>query len=251
RGIALLAVLLVFPSAAFGRPAHRRALADYFGPFLAQKLNDCRTCHLPDKPGEPKDTPVTDKPHNRFGARLKAVKKELQKAGKKTDIPSRIEAIANEDSDGDGVSNLIELLTGHYPGEPDDKPTAVELAKSQQLLEAFRKFQQEYKWRPFETVQRSAVPKVKNEAWVRNPIDAFIAAEHEQRGLKPRPEVPKHVLLRRVYLDLIGLPPTRQELHAFLADPSSDAYERVVERLLASPRYGERWARHWMDVWRY
>ena len=71
------------------------------------------------------------------------------------------------------------------------------------------------------------------------------------RGLTPRPEAPRDVLLRRVYLDLIGLPPTPEELHAFLADASPDAYEKVVDRLLASPRYGERWGRHWMDVWRY
>ena len=168
--IALTVAVMLQTSPARARPAHRRALADYFGPFLAQKLNDCRTCHVPETPGEPQDHLVEVKPHNAFGARVKALKKQLQKAGKKTDIPSRIEAIANEDSDGDGVSNLIELLTGHYPGEPNDKPTAAELAKSPQLLEAFRKFQQEYRWKPFDTVQRPAVPKVKNETWVRNAV---------------------------------------------------------------------------------
>src|SRR5262249_36162009 len=66
-----------------------------------------------------------------------------------------------------------------------------------------------------------------------------------------RPESQRGVLLRRVYLDLIGLPPTRAELHAFLQDTSPNAYEKVVDRLLASPQYGERWGRHWMDVWRY
>ncbi len=85
----------------------------------------------------------------------------------------------------------------------------------------------------------------------RNPIDAFLAAEQERRGLKPQPIAEKPLLLRRVYLDLIGLPPTRAELAAFLADPSADAYEKVVDKLLASPQYGERWGRHWMDVWRY
>src|SRR5213075_3069610 len=98
---------------------------------------------------------------------------------------------------------------------------------------------------------RPPVPEVKNTGWVRNPVDAFVAAEHERRGLTPRPEPPRHVLLRRVYLDLVGLPPTRAELTAFLADTSPDAYEKVVDRLLASPEYGERWGRHWMDVWRY
>ncbi|MEX0702761.1 MAG: DUF1553 domain-containing protein, partial [Planctomycetales bacterium] len=86
---------------------------------------------------------------------------------------------------------------------------------------------------------------------VRNPIDAFLAARHDKLGLVPQPEAPKHVLLRRAYLDLIGLPPTPEEVAAFLADESPDAYEKVVDRLLASPRHGERWGRHWMDVWRY
>lgn len=103
----------------------------------------------------------------------------------------------------------------------------------------------------FQRPIRPAVPPVKNAAWVRNPIDAFIAAEHEKRGLKPLPEAEKRVLLRRVYVDLIGLPPTSAEMGAFLADRSANAYEKVVDQLLADPRYGERWGRHWMDVWRY
>jgi hypothetical protein len=84
-----------------------------------------------------------------------------------------------------------------------------------------------------------------------NPIDLFLAREHRARGLVPLPLADRRTLLRRVYLDLIGLPPTRAELRAFLADDSPDAYEKAVDRLLASPRYGERWGRHWMDVWRY
>jgi hypothetical protein len=84
-----------------------------------------------------------------------------------------------------------------------------------------------------------------------NPIDAFITAKHRELGLKPVGSVQKSLLLRRVYLDLIGLPPTREELKAFLADESPGAWIRVVDRLLESPHYGERWGRHWMDVWRY
>jgi hypothetical protein len=84
-----------------------------------------------------------------------------------------------------------------------------------------------------------------------NAIDAFVRAEQRKHGVVPTDPAEKHVLLRRAYLDLVGLPPTRDELHAFLSDDSPDAYERIVDRLLASPRYGERWARHWMDVWRY
>jgi hypothetical protein len=233
------------------RPAHKQALADYFGPFLARKLNDCRTCHLPDAPGASQDAVPEKKPHNPFGARLKSVRKELRRAGKKTDLITRLEAVLDEDSDGDGVSNLLELLSGHFPGDPDDRPTPNEVAEARQTLRAFVKYRSSYPWRPFETVKRPPVPKVKNAGWVRNPIDAFIAAEHEARGLTPRPEAGKAVLLRRVYLDLIGLPPTPEELHAFLNDHSPDAYEQVVDRLLDSPHHGERWGRHWMDVWRY
>ncbi len=106
-------------------------------------------------------------------------------------------------------------------------------------------------WSALQPVKRPGVPAVRNAAWVRNPVDAFIAAEHEARGLRPRPEAGRASLLRRVYYDLIGLPPTPEELRAFLADSSPEAYERVVDRLLDDPRYGERWGRHWMDVWRY
>ena len=84
-----------------------------------------------------------------------------------------------------------------------------------------------------------------------NPIDAFLGVEQRRIGLTPRPRADKAELLRRVTLDLTGLAPSREELRAFLADPAADAYEKAVDRLLASPRYGERWGRHWMDVWRY
>ncbi|HYM12634.1 MAG TPA: DUF1549 domain-containing protein, partial [Bryobacterales bacterium] len=98
---------------------------------------------------------------------------------------------------------------------------------------------------------KPAPPAVRNAQWVRNPIDAFVAAEQEKRGLTPLGEADKRTLLRRVYIDLIGLPPSSAEVAEFLADPSPNAYEKVVDRLLASPRYGERWGRHWLDIWRY
>ena len=87
--------------------------------------------------------------------------------------------------------------------------------------------------------------------WVNNPIDAFIAEQHERLGLTPNPESSRTELLRRLFLDLIGLPPTAEEIAAFGSDDAPGWYERVVERLLADPRHGERWARHWMDIWRY
>ena len=103
----------------------------------------------------------------------------------------------------------------------------------------------------FQPVKRSAIPTVQNMAWVRNPIDAFILARLEEKGLKPAPPAGKRALIRRAAFDLTGLPPTPEEVQAFLTDKSPNAYAKLVDRLLASPRYGERWGRHWLDVVRY
>ncbi|MCA9026776.1 MAG: DUF1553 domain-containing protein [Planctomycetaceae bacterium] len=103
----------------------------------------------------------------------------------------------------------------------------------------------------FQQVVRPEVPVVEKMDWVRNPIDAFIAREHEERGLTPQPEASRLLLLRRLSLDLIGLPPTANEIAECLRDESLDWYEQTVKRLLDDPRHGERWARHWMDIWRY
>jgi Protein of unknown function (DUF1553)/Protein of unknown function (DUF1549)/Planctomycete cytochrome C len=103
----------------------------------------------------------------------------------------------------------------------------------------------------FRTPRRPSVPSVEHPEWVKNPIDAFIAARHGERGLTPQPPADRRVWLRRVSLDLIGLPPTRDEQDAFVADDSALAVDHVVNRLLDSPQYGERWGRHWMDIWRY
>ena len=103
----------------------------------------------------------------------------------------------------------------------------------------------------FQRPVRPQPPKIRDAKWVINPIDRFVAARREKHNIKPLAPASKPVLLRRVYLDLIGIPPTRQQLQAFLDDTSPDAYERVVDGLLKSKRHGERWGRHWMDVWRY
>jgi mono/diheme cytochrome c family protein len=100
-------------------------------------------------------------------------------------------------------------------------------------------------------VARPAVPAVADAAWVANPVDAFILRRLEDAGLAPAPPADRGAWLRRVTYDLIGLPPTPAEVDAFLADDTRDAFEAVTERLLASPRYGEKWGRHWLDVVRY
>ncbi len=98
---------------------------------------------------------------------------------------------------------------------------------------------------------RPAVPEVKQSRWLRNPIDAFILARLEHEKLKPSPEADRVTLIRRLSLDLTGLPPSIGEVDAFVADRSKDAYEKLVDRLLASPHYGEKWARLWLDLARY
>jgi hypothetical protein len=137
------------------------------------------------------------------------------------------------------IAKIAEWIKAGVPyGAEAASPDGVDLAEVRKHW-AFRK------------PVRPMPPPVRNQIWVRNPIDAFVAAEHEKHGLSPLAEADKRTLLRRVYIDLIGLAPSPAEVAAFLADSSPDAYEKVVDKLLASPRYGERWARHWLDIWRY
>src|SRR5690606_27539840 len=95
------------------------------------------------------------------------------------------------------------------------------------------------------------VPAVEHADWTRNPVDNFIAARLEQEGLAPSPEADKRTLIRRVTLDLTGLPPAREAIEAFIKDDSPHAYEKVVDRLLDTPQYGEHMARYWLDLARY
>ena len=241
----LLALLVVACSvaAADARPAYRRALVDLLELPAASRINDCRVCHLPGGKDE------SDRPHNAFGKRLAALRGELREAGKPDDITARLLASADEDSDNDGVPNLVELLAGTFPGDPTDKPSAAQVVAARVRQAELIASLKNYRWRPFDRVERPAIPPAN--AGARNPIDGFIAAEHGRLGLTPRPEASRETLLRRVSIDLTGLAPTTEEMATFRADTRPGAYERLVDRLLESPRYGERWGRHFMDVWRY
>lgn len=103
----------------------------------------------------------------------------------------------------------------------------------------------------FQPIVRPPVPHLADTKWVRNPIDAFVASEHQQRQLRPQAEATRTRLLRRLSLDLTGVPPTLEEIAACQNNRSPDWYEQTVQRLLSDPRHGQRWARHWMDIWRY
>lgn len=136
-------------------------------------------------------------------------------------------------------------------GAPDDRPKAAALttAKASEPVKEFSREDRNH-W-ALQRVRRPNLPNVRQPGWVRNPIDAFVLSRLEAKNIEPAPAADKITLLRRASLDLVGLPPTPAETEAFLEDPSSDALDKAVDRLLSSPHYGERWARHWLDLARY
>src|SRR5262249_46286395 len=103
----------------------------------------------------------------------------------------------------------------------------------------------------FQPVKKPTPPNVKNKAWARTDLDRFVLAKLEELKLKPVADADRHTLIRRLYFDLIGLPPTPEDAAAFVSDRSPNAVEKVVDKLLASPQFGERWGRHWLDVARF
>ena len=156
-----------------------------------------------------------------------------------------------------GQADASELVARVLSGDPDEVMPPPESTKvltpSQKALlkrwvEEGAKYQAHWAYEP---IRRPIVPPVKDSNWVKNPIDAFILATLESKGLKPSPEADRRTLLRRVSLDLIGLPPTPEEVRSFEADASPGAYEKVVDRLLASPHYGERMSVPWLDLARF
>lgn len=144
----------------------------------------------------------------------------------------------------DAEKQLIKsyIQYGRFPAATPESEAAA-LAR-----EAARITDKDRSWWSFRKPVKPAVPAVKNTAQVRTPIDAFVLAELEKRNWKLQPEADRTDLIRRAYFDLTGLPPTPAEVKAFLDDKSPNAWEKVVDRLLASPHYGEQWGRHWLDV---
>jgi hypothetical protein len=170
------------------------------------------------------------------------------------------QVIAAEDSER---SRLIALVAGTDPQTvmpPDGPPLKPDEVG---LLRAWidqgcvwpdegtpQRTEQNTHW-AYQPIRRINPPAVKQSAWIRNPIDAFVLAELERRGIAPSPEADRYTLIRRLHLDLLGLPPTIEEVDAFVNDARPNAYEELVDRLLQSPHFGERWGRHWLDMARY
>ncbi len=214
-------------------PARRSDKVDFNRDIRPIISNNCYACHGPDG--------------------------EARKAGVRFDIPSGAVTPAKD--------GKIPVVAGHpeqsemyariTAADPDDRmppasfgktltPAQIELIRK--WIEQGGKYERHWSLVP---PTRPALPQVSEPSWPRNGIDAFIMDRLDEAGLAPSPEAENARLLRRVTLDLTGLPPTIEELDAFLADPSPDAYERAVDRLLASPRYGEHMARYWLDAARY
>ncbi len=131
-----------------------------------------------------------------------------------------------------------------------DLAAAVRISRCRHISRVAEAADDQQPW-SFQPVRDFAPPEVRNAAWPQSPVDCFILARLEDQNLSPAEPADKRTLLRRATFDLTGLPPTPVEIEEFLADESSAAFARVVDRLLASPRYGERWGRHWLDVVRY
>ena len=232
-------------------PPNHAAYSQRYGKFLAKRLDACNACHQSNPVGGKIPIDLAAFPHNPFGERLAKLGTSLRAKGGKADIDHRLATIAREDSDGDGIANETEILAGTSPGNPSDRPSSSALKKVQALQPQWTQFQRAYRWRPFEPVVRPALPKPSGAMVRANPIDRFLDQARAAAGTRAHGPAERAVLLRRASLDLTGLAPTPAETAAFLADKRPDAWERQVDRLLESPRYGERWARHWMDIWRY
>ena len=153
-----------------------------------------------------------------------------------------------------GESEMIRRITTNDPDDQMPPPDSRKKLTPQQIALLKLWIQQGAKWEghwSYLPPQRAPLPSVKNKKWPRNEIDHFVLAKLEAKGLKPSPEADKRTLIRRVSFDLIGLPPTAEEVEDFLADKSPGAYEKVVDRLFDSPRFGERMAMRWLDLVRY
>lgn len=169
---------------------------------------------------------------------IKAIKHEIDDAQMPKDRPKLADSV---------IAHFVTWVNRGAPDPRDQPPTAI--TPNDVTLDAKTKVRKE--WWSRKPVQNPSVPEVKNTAWPSTSIDRFILAKLEKRGVQPTAPADKRTLIRRATFDLTGLPPTPEEIDAFTADRSTNAFAKVVERLLSSPHYGERWGRHWLDIVRY
>ena len=195
-GLLLLMLCISITSNAHANPANRRAFARYFGSYLTEDLNSCSTCHV--RAHADGAESLDEFPHNAFGNQLRIEEEILHKAKRDTSIELRLKVLAEKDTDGDGFSNLQEILMGTAPGDKTKFPGAGSADKMQKLTSKFTEFQNRYSWKRFKPIKRPEVPIVEVDHWTRNPIDHFIAAGHKRKGLKHAAEATPALSLRRV-----------------------------------------------------
>ncbi len=229
---AALAAAIFAPSAVWAIDPPSSGKIDYTRDIRPILSENCYHCHGPDE-------------GSRKG-KLRLDTKEGLSSKHKDIIPFKPGSL--EDSEAWERINSTDADEQMPPPDSHRKLTAGQIAKLKAWIEQGAEFKEHW---AFRAPVRPAEPKLQNQWWPRNAVDEFIAADLEARKLKPSPDAPKELLLRRVTFDLTGLPPTPAELDAFLADTSPEAYDKVVDRLLASPHYGEHMAQYWLDAARY
>src|SRR6266545_2177249 len=233
RTLTIFAALSVAP--AMAGEARQRApsepvdFSSQIRPIISSK---CFSCHGPDESSR--------KAKLRLDIREEAVK---ERKGVRALVPGDLEN-----------SEMVRRITATDPDDVMPPPKSGRTLTVAEIDLIKRWIQQGALYTPhwaFVKPERPSLPKVKTKSWPRNAIDSFILAELEKHRLKPSPPADRYTLIRRLSLDLTGLPPTPREVDDFVNDPRGDAYERLVDRLLGSPAYGERWARVWLDLARY
>jgi cytochrome c553 len=200
--------------------------------------NSCFACHGPDAQNQSSPFRLDTEEYARAN---------LAKAGD----PPRFGIVPGKPEQ----SLLLQRITTHDPNALMPPPTAKKPPVNEEQIAVITEWiRQGAKYEPhwaFVAPVKPAVPEVKDKTWPRTPIDNFVLAKLESKGIKPSPEADKETLARRVHMDLLGLPPTPEEIDAYMADTSDKAYENMVDRALASPHYGERMAIDWLDLARY
>jgi mono/diheme cytochrome c family protein len=247
----LAAVWVTLPTAA----AHSAAQSDEAAEFFEKRIRPvltthCAKCHNPQAQVAELDL-TSAAGFAKGGESGPLINKEQPEASRLLKVIGYAETLKMPPSGKLKDTEIADLAAWIKLGAPWPKAEAVVVAEAKPKSTT-REFTEEEKafW-SFQPLAHPAVPKVKKTAWVKSPIDAFVLAKLEEKGIAPAPPSDKLTLLRRATYDLTGLPPTEKEMSDFLADNSPEAFAKVVDRLLASPRYGEKWGRHWLDVARY
>jgi len=216
-------VKAVDPAGASDQPA---VFARDIQPLLAKH---CLLCHGPDEA--------------EAGLRLDVAEQAYAK------LESGARAIVPGDAEASELLRRVAATDEFARMPPEGEPlSADQIALLRGWITAGAKYEQHWAYRP---VMQPALPPVNNESWGRGPIDRFVLARLEQAGISPSPQADRATLIKRLYYDLVGLPPTPDEVDAFESDDRPDAYERLVDQLLDSEHFGERWGRHWLDKARY